>query len=140
MTKKPKILIVDDEMLFAVLLQTSLALLGYEVCKPTATSTEAIEAAQREQPDIVLMDVRLAGGNDGIEVARQIQSLCEAQIVFVSGYADGDMRHRAEQIHPLAYLIKPVTAVDILPILRDAETSTAPSPNNEPLHLQDPKD
>ena len=82
------ILIVEDEQLVAVDLEAHLTRLGYQVVDTAASGEEAWEKAQAAQPDLILMDVRLAGPMDGIEAARRIRRECDAPIVFLTAYSD----------------------------------------------------
>lgn len=81
---------------------------GYEVCGPAATGDDAIKSAEKELPDIAVIDIRLVGGMDGIEAARQIGAFSKTAIIFMSGYSDEDMMERAKKLNPAAYLRKPV--------------------------------
>lgn len=109
MARKVKILIAEDELWEVRYLQIILHGLGYEFCEPVATGKEAIESAVREQPDVILMDVRLIGSMDGITAARDIRACQDIPIVFVTGYALNEIRERAAQVNPVAFLEKPVS-------------------------------
>jgi DNA-binding NarL/FixJ family response regulator len=61
------------------------------------------------QPDVVLMDVNLEGGREGIEAARWLREVCETAVVFVTSYNDDDTVERIHQQVPGApVLAKPV--------------------------------
>ena len=115
--KQIKILIVEDEAVTARLLKLSLQRMGYTVCEPAATAEAAIATAGQEQPDVILMDIRLAGEMDGIEAARRIALLCDVSIIFMTGYSDRETRERAQALNPAAYLVKPVTPAEIEPLI-----------------------
>jgi DNA-binding NarL/FixJ family response regulator len=110
---KPKILIVEDEALIALHLQMKLSQAGYDVCRPVARGGDAIEQARKENPAVILMDIRLIGEMDGIEAARQITVFSSAMIIFTSGYSDAGLKARALALNPAAYLLKPVDVGDI---------------------------
>jgi len=112
-----KILVVEDEILIAMLLCRSLSLLGYQVCELAATGQDAIRLAKDERPDVVLMDIRLAGPLDGIEAASQIDRECDLSIIFMTGYSDPRVRDRTKALNPAAYLVKPVSPDDVMPII-----------------------
>lgn len=57
------------------------------------------------QPDVVLMDINLEGGREGIEVARWLRKVCEAPIVFVTGYTDRDTVERIHEQVPRAPVV-----------------------------------
>ncbi len=113
MREKKKLLIVEDEFMLAALMRRNMELLGHEVCESVATGEEAIESAKREQPDIVLMDIRLAGGMDGIEAAQEIGDRYGIPIIFMTGYSDPLVEQRARELDPVAYLLKPVGPLEI---------------------------
>jgi two-component system, response regulator PdtaR len=115
--KPVKILIAEDEALIALLLKRNLELTGYEVCEPVATGEAIPRIVEEEQPDVILMDIRLAGVMNGIEAAREILPSYKGLIIFMSGYSDGGMLEKAATIDSAVYLIKPVTPDDISPIV-----------------------
>ncbi len=112
-----KLLLVEDEFLIAKLLQKNLQLVGYEVCELVSTGEEAVERAGQEQPDFILMDIRLAGKMNGIEAAREIEQRFQIPIIFMTGYSDEEVVAQAKALNPLAYLVKPVTPDDIKPVV-----------------------
>ena len=67
-----------------------------------------------DQPDIVLMDVNLEGGRVGIEVARSLRRVCDAPIVFVTGYSDGDTIERIHEQFPGAPVLPKPSLLDHL--------------------------
>jgi two-component system, response regulator PdtaR len=108
MANNIKIMIVEDEALTAMVMQFTLRDLGYLVCKPVATGEEAVQTAVSENPDMVLMDIHLAGSMDGIDAAGEILHRRAVPIIFITGYSDREVRERADRLHPFAYLQKPL--------------------------------
>jgi DNA-binding NarL/FixJ family response regulator len=125
--KKLSILIIEDEVLIGLALKKLLSQAGYQVCGPAASGEEAIESTRKENPDVVLMDIRLMGAMDGIEAARQIKVFSSAMLIFTTGYQDPDLRERAMALNPTAYIIKPISWRDIDAIIRSNQ-STQESP------------
>ena len=78
-------LIVEDEILFAINLEADMHALGFEVCDLAANGQQASMLAMSNQPDVVLMDINLEGGREGIEIARWLHKVCKAPIVFITG-------------------------------------------------------
>jgi DNA-binding response OmpR family regulator len=111
-----RILIVEDEAIVAMALQLELRRNGHE-CILAATAEEAIENAGSSNPDIVLMDINLAGRGDGIDAAREITESYRVPICFVSGYDSNDIDPDGLGFTPLGYLNKPVRYEDIRDIL-----------------------
>ncbi|MEO7735480.1 MAG: response regulator, partial [Kofleriaceae bacterium] len=82
----PRILIVEDNRTIARELEIRLVRLGFAVAGVTAFGEHAIALAAREQPDLVLMDIRLEGEMDGITAAEQIRAARAVPIVFLTGF------------------------------------------------------
>ena len=83
--------------------------LGFDICDLAANGQQACRLAKTNQPDVVLMDVNLEGGREGIEVARRLREECEAPIVFVTGCTDRETVERIhEQVPGAPVLPKPV--------------------------------
>lgn len=113
MSDGPRVLLMEDEALSAMWLQKELERLGCTVLGPVATGEEAVRIGSAERPEVILADIRLAGRMDGIEAAQAIRSMCNCAVVFMTGYKDADYQRRAQELAPLAYLIKPVRMNDI---------------------------
>jgi CheY-like chemotaxis protein len=105
----PCILIVEDERIVAADLQEVLNGLGYDAYAVAASGAEALAIARSKRPDIVLMDIRIDGDVDGIEVATQLRREFDTAVIFVTALADTVTVQRAKSADPCAYLIKPVT-------------------------------
>lgn len=108
-----KILIVEDEPIVAADLADRLQDAGY-----TSTSTSrgenAVEIARDVQPDLILMDVNLAGKMDGIEAAAAILKTRQVPIVFLTSNSDGPTFERARTLQPRGFLTKPFRGRDVL--------------------------
>lgn len=65
----------------------------------------------------LVMDIRLAGQIDGIEEARRIQQIRGTPIIFMTGYQDEETYQRAQQLSPLAYLVKPLDGARLRALL-----------------------
>lgn len=119
MKKKAKVLIVEDEVLYAMCLEEALKK-DFEVCGNVVTGEEAVETAARVRPDAAVIDIRLAGAIDGIEAAQAMLAGRSMRIVFLTGYSDAAIRKRAENLRPAAYLVKPVSLQEIRRVLHEA--------------------
>jgi CheY-like chemotaxis protein len=102
-----RILIVEDERLVGFDLRRRLSRIGHAVVGIAASGEEAIEHAQRLQPDLVLMDVRLRGPMDGIEAAQHIWAQCQVPVIFMSGYTSVETLEHIWRTVPAGYLSKP---------------------------------
>jgi diguanylate cyclase (GGDEF)-like protein len=108
-----RVLIVEDEAITALDLSTELSGLGYEVCGVVDTAAKALATVDRDRPALVLMDIRLANEDDGIETARQIRDRHDAAVVFLTAHSDEATLARALDVSPFGYLIKPFRARDL---------------------------
>ncbi len=119
MTQLLQILIVEDEAMIAMCIEMELTRAGYGICQQGAVATgeKAVIIAQRESPDIILMDIRLAGEIDGIEAAQQIQACADIPIIFMTGYPDKAVEERAKKLNPLGYFVKPVQNHMLQPLI-----------------------
>jgi len=117
MEKEIQILLVEDEAITAMLLQAQLKKIGYLFLTHVTTGEKAIVSAKQSPPDLILMDIRLAGEIDGIEAASVIRMEKEIPIIFITGYEDMSVRERAQKLNPLDYLIKPFSIYKLQTIL-----------------------
>src|SRR5690606_33906882 len=105
--KHARVLVVEDEAVSASLLQKMLMAGGFEVVGICQSGDDAIDLARKESPEVVLMDIQIEGSMDGVETATEIQRLCGAAIVYVSGHSDDATLGRAARTGSSGYLIKP---------------------------------
>jgi PAS domain S-box-containing protein len=108
-----RILIVEDEGIVAADLETTIKQLGYRVVGAATTGEEAIDTAERTDPDLVLMDIRLKGDMDGIEAAEQIIARLDIPVTYLTAYADSDTLGRAKLTLPYGYVLKPFEEKDL---------------------------
>ncbi|MGH6865955.1 MAG: response regulator [Methyloceanibacter sp.] len=102
-------LIVEDEVAIALDLEHAMADLGFDVCELAPSDQKARALAMQDEPDIVLVDVCLAGGREGIETGRWLRDVCGASIVFVTACDDQATVDRIKERVPGAQLLpKPV--------------------------------
>jgi CheY-like chemotaxis protein len=112
-----RIYIVEDEMINALCLRNELQQNGFEVCGMAAHSAAAVVGMTENRPDLVLMDINLGIGPNGIETARLIQEQLDVSIIFMTGYRDREIRRQAEALIPLACLDKPLDIPLLLELL-----------------------
>lgn len=115
-----RVLIVEDEVIVALELQSHLERLGYEVLDTVTTGEEALQKAAALRPDLILMDIRLAGRLDGIEAARRIRTAQEVAVVFLTAYGDAATLERAKEASPFGYLLKPFSERELFATLEVA--------------------
>jgi len=109
---KEQILIAEDDPTIAQDLKYKLENLDYEVAGITHYAEQAVDLVKTLRPDLVLMDIQLAGEMDGIQAAEQIRIL-RVPLVYVSGYCDGPVLQRAQLTEPYGYILKPFRTSDL---------------------------
>ena len=107
MSNQIKIGIVEDELLIAEKIKHLLVEIGYAVCEPVSDYDEAVNMLQTEILDLLLLDINLGKGKDGIDVAKHINDLYQLPFIFLTANNDKATIERAKAVRPYAYLIKP---------------------------------
>jgi putative two-component system response regulator len=105
---KTKVMVVEDERIVARDLARQLTDLGYDVVATAYSGEEAVQKAGELHPDLVLMDIVLAGKMDGIKAAEKIAALFGTPVVYLTSYADDKTFGRAKLTGPSGYILKPV--------------------------------
>lgn len=109
MEERPrKILIVENELIFAHDLRQKLERYGFQVTGMADRSETAVSAALQNAPDLILMDIRLRGDVDGITTAERIRAELDVPVIFLTAYADDATLARARATGPFGYVLKPV--------------------------------
>ncbi len=117
--REPCILIVEDEKVVATDIEECLTEAGYGVLGASASGLEALKRIVETEPDLVLMDIKLKGPLDGIDVAEAIWKHLDIPVVYLTAYADRETLERAKKTDPAGYVLKPFdgqrlrTAVEI---------------------------
>jgi DNA-binding NarL/FixJ family response regulator len=106
-SKPISILIVEDEALVASYIGEVLGESGFRVAGIAASGTEALSLAAETSPDLALVDIRLTGPIDGIELACQLREKFALPAIFLSGLFDTQTTERAQVAQPLGFLAKP---------------------------------
>jgi response regulator NasT len=114
-----RILIAEDNDLVSLTLEEQLKDMGYDVVGIARSGTEAVTLAQRLQPDLIIMDIRMPE-MDGTEAASRIASQRPVPIIMLTAYADKETIKRAEAAGALAYLVKPVSENELPPAINIA--------------------
>ncbi len=106
-SKHIKILIVEDEAILAKSLEDSLISMGYTVSGIADSGIKAIMLFFSTEPDLILMDIRIKGAKDGIEVADNIRQQKSVPIVFLTANQDPATFERAKIEGAFGYVLKP---------------------------------
>ncbi len=107
------ILIVDDEVIVAESTRAMLGALGHRTTGIALSEAEAWEAVGRDRPDLVLVDINLGPGGDGISLAEGLRQRHGLPVVYVTAYSDDATLQRAKVSHPFGYIVKPFGTQDL---------------------------
>ena len=128
--RRQRALIVEDEYLIAHDLEAAMHALGFDDCDVAPNARQAHSLSMSDQPDIVVVDVCLEGGREGIEVARWLREMFDVPVIFVTSYSDADTVQRIRDLVPGA----PVLAKPVYPeCLADAIAELGRSRAGDPL-------
>jgi two-component system, sensor histidine kinase and response regulator len=117
---KARILVVEDEVIVARDIRQQLVELNYEPVGHATRGEEAVSLARSLRPDLVLMDVQLAGAMDGIAAAEQIRSELALPVVFLTAFGGEEALDRARQTDPFGYILKPFSERELRTVLEIA--------------------
>ena len=109
-TDPARVLVVEDEAIVALDLQAQLEARGHTVVGVAASAAEAMELARRTRPELALVDIRLRGGEDGIELAEALVREHGTAVVFVTAYRDAATLQRSLAARPHGFVTKPFDA------------------------------
>lgn len=108
-----KVLIVEDEFSIALDIRMRLQDMGYEVVQIAKNYEQALKYAEQMTPDIVLMDINLSKGKNGIEAAKDIYESYKVPVVFLTAYRDDNTFKQALLSQPFGYIMKPFVDQDL---------------------------
>ena len=111
--ERPNVLIVEDEAIIALSLQIKLDSMGYAAPTYVPSGEAALQAISEHRPDIVLMDILLAGQLTGIETATQIQTAYDIPVIYITAHPQESLMQQAKTTNPVGYLLKPFRDQDL---------------------------
>ena len=123
----PTILIVDDDVIISTRLEELLGFIGYDVVGVASSGEDGVEKARKLNPDLILMDIVMPGGMDGIDAAGEIKAELDIPVIFLTGHAEERLVERAKVVEPLGYILKPFqesqikAAIDVALYKKDME-------------------
>lgn len=112
--ENPSVLIVEDQILIAQAIAALLKRRGFVVATICESGEEAIDYCKQATPDLVLMDIGLAGALDGISTASLLQEQAPVPIIYLSDHIDSRTVDRAKKTFPANYLSKPFIEEDLI--------------------------
>lgn len=111
---KIRVLVVEDSALIAEDIALKLRRHQFEVVEIFDRGEDALEYLKKNQPDLVLLDIKLAGALDGISTGYMIQDTYSLPIIYLSDLSDAETLGRAKQTRPANYLTKPFNEADLV--------------------------
>jgi two-component system, response regulator PdtaR len=106
-SKMVSILVVEDEALIASYIEEVLGEAGFHVAGIAASGQEALSLAAETEPALALVDIRLTGPIDGIELACLLRDKFAVPSIFLTGVVNAETTERARAARPLGFLRKP---------------------------------
>lgn len=103
-----RVLIVEDEMIQSMVLESMITEFGYKVIGKARTGREAIDMALEMKPDIITMDISLHDEIDGISATQQIQVVSQIPVIYITGNTDRYNYQRAIKTYHIDILSKPI--------------------------------
>jgi DNA-binding LytR/AlgR family response regulator len=138
-----RILIVEDEIIIAMDMDSILCSNGYEVIGPAVDFESAITMIKMKKPDLALLDINLHGKKDGIDIAEKINEEFKIPFIFTTTLGDELTIQRAKNVKPAAYLIKPfqpeqlLATIEVAMINFDSGTAAQNNDTDEGLIFKD---
>ncbi len=102
-----RILVVEDEEILRLGTTLHLKSFGYDVVGNFKSGEDSIKQCTALKPDLILMDIKLAGDIDGIETVRKIQEKLDVPVIYLSVYSDRQTIEQAKTTNPFRYMVKP---------------------------------
>jgi DNA-binding NarL/FixJ family response regulator len=107
MTEEKRILIVEDQMISARGIERTLKRFGFQVIGIAVDEESALKLVSEDEPDLAIVDIKLKGRKDGIEIAHQIQSQFDVPAVILTAYTDDATIERVYHLGAYGFLVKP---------------------------------
>ena len=108
-----KILLVEDDRITSRLLQKYIIDIGYTLTSALSSGEDALHEIDKNEPDLVLMDINLEGKLDGIESAMSIMLRHSLPVVYITSSSDSSTLERAKKGNAYGYIIKPFDKKDL---------------------------
>jgi DNA-binding response OmpR family regulator len=114
-----RVLLVEDELIFAMSLKNELLRSGFRVDDIVNRGEAAIPLIKNGQFDCIILDIRLGGTLNGVETAREIRKFSNIPVLFITGYMNDSNTDEVQTIANSRLINKPVPPEEVIPIIRD---------------------
>lgn len=133
-----KVLIVEDDLLLAMVEERMVKRIGFEVVGKAEDGPQAVEMTADLKPDVIIMDITLEEGMDGIEAMQEIRTFSDVPVIYLSGSSDRYNFERAKKTNFVEFLTKPVTSADVKIPLEKAMNQSSEDSESEENHPANP--
>jgi DNA-binding LytR/AlgR family response regulator len=108
-----RIMIVEDEPVIADEIAATIEDLGYNIACKVLHSKDVTALFRAHEPDLVLMDINLGKGPDGVQLAGEIKAVKNVPLIFLTSYSDKVTVDKAKLVNPDGYIVKPFDEKDL---------------------------
>ena len=124
-----RVIIADDEAIIRLDLKELLTSAGFDVVGEAADGIDALEAIEREQPDVAILDVKMPGA-DGVDVARRVAG-SSTKVILLTAFSQRHLIESARDAGVAAYLVKPFRSPELLRVVEEVVEGTPAPPAPE---------
>jgi len=103
------LVVVEDDFIIQLFIKNIAISCGFNVIGEAGNSTQALKLVESERPDLILMDIGIDGGRDGIETVEEIYRTYTIPIIYITGNSDHVTLKRARETEPLDIIFKPIS-------------------------------
>jgi two-component system, response regulator PdtaR len=126
------VIIAEDEAITAMFMEKMLKRNGFNILKCVSSGEEAVNSCTILRPQLVIMDIRLAGKMNGIEAALKINEISTGatKFIFMTGYSDNDLKEQATQVKPVHFFIKPLNLHELIRVINQYFDTNLEAPHS----------
>jgi len=107
------ILLVEDEIIIALYIQSVLTKYGYQEISIVSNAEDCFRLLKENNYDLIIMDISIEGDMDGVETASIVNEHYDIPLIFLTAYSDADILEKAKRVNPYGYIIKPINAKEL---------------------------
>ncbi|WP_339712786.1 response regulator [uncultured Kriegella sp.] len=103
-----KVLIIEDNFIIQMFLESIITDMGHEVANTVDNSEDALDFIEANKPNLILLDIGISGSRDGIETSQIIYEKYKIPVIFITGNSDESTLERAKKTKPIHIIHKPI--------------------------------
>lgn len=108
-----KIIIIEDEALIAIEIESTLTLLGYHVVGKAMNGDRALDLFANTKCDLIMLDISIKGTLSGIDLAKIVRNKYHVPFIFLTSYSDKSTLDKVKETNPYGYIVKPFNESDL---------------------------